>query len=110
MLCSVVIFGLVPLAHFCSFASRAELALFLPGLLGMFACYGLGLYFFLSRVPERWTPGRFDLFGSHAIWHGFTFAAMLSWDASLQQALDGRDWECEAFAPSPVSGIAVATT
>ena len=72
----------------------ADIRALLPGLLGMFACFAAGLYFFMSRFPEKHWPGRFDVFSSHFIWHVFIVAAMWSWDASLQIILH-RDWQCD---------------
>lgn len=34
--------------------------------------YGLGVVVYISRFPERFWPGTFDIFGSsHQIWHIF---------------------------------------
>ena len=34
----------------------------------MFACYGIGAWFFVMRWPERRWPGKFDLLGhSHQV-------------------------------------------
>jgi len=44
----------------------------------MGALYVVGAFFYGSRVPERFFPGKFDFwFGSHVIWHFFTIAAAL---------------------------------
>ncbi len=42
---------------------------------GMGLCllaYGVGIFFYLSHIPERFKPGAFDVFlHSHTIWHVF---------------------------------------
>ena len=40
-------------------------------LIEMGLCYGVGVFFYVSRVPERWFPGMLDksFFLSHTIWH-----------------------------------------
>ncbi|XP_023344521.1 progestin and adipoQ receptor family member 3 [Eurytemora carolleeae] len=42
---------------------------------------GLGLFFYISRIPERIVPpGQVDLCGaSHQLWHIFILAGMVSW-------------------------------
>jgi adiponectin receptor len=33
-------------------------------------CYGMGVVFYASQIPEAWFPGRFDFIGhSHMFWH-----------------------------------------
>jgi adiponectin receptor len=46
----------------------------------MFGFYAIGFFFFLTRIPERWFPGAFDvLLHSHQLWHVFVFLAGASW-------------------------------
>ena len=92
-LCTTVIFGLAPTGHFCSFASKEDFYVMVPGLLGMFAAYGIGLTAFLTLLPERIDPQRFACFSSHALWHIFIVLALASWDYSVKQMLK-QDWEC----------------
>jgi adiponectin receptor len=55
-------------------------SMLLPGLINMFACYGLGFFFFISRVPERFFPGKFDVWlHSHQLWHLCVLGAVYSW-------------------------------
>ena len=43
----------------------------------MGASYILGVFVYISRVPERFYPGYFDFIGhSHNIWHLFVMAAI----------------------------------
>ena len=40
--------------------------------------YIVGVLIYVSRIPERFRPGKFDLLGnSHNIWHLFVVAAAL---------------------------------
>jgi predicted membrane channel-forming protein YqfA (hemolysin III family) len=59
----------------------------------MFLCYGVGLFFFISKVPECLAPGRFDVISSHFIWHALIVAALVSFDSSMHATLS-RDWHC----------------
>ncbi|GFP97187.1 heptahelical transmembrane protein 2 [Phtheirospermum japonicum] len=45
----------------------------------MGALYGVGVVFYVTRIPERWRPGAFDVVGhSHKIFHVFVVAAALA--------------------------------
>jgi adiponectin receptor len=94
-LCTTVVFGLAPTVHFCLHASADDFDVMIPGLMGMFVAYGIGLAVYVSLVPERLAPGTFACLTSHAIWHVCIVAALASWDHSLDQMLR-RDWECLA--------------
>ncbi|KAL4786053.1 hemolysin-III related-domain-containing protein [Aspergillus varians] len=51
--------------------------------------YILGCVIFASRVPERWRPGRYDIFrASHQIFHLCTLAAAASQLKALMLAFD----------------------
>jgi adiponectin receptor len=63
----------------------------------MGAQYVVGAVLYAARVPERWAPGRYDLFGSHAVFHILvvtavwthwtTAAALFEWrDNALREA------------------------
>ena len=58
--------------------------------LGMIACYIFGALIYVQQVPERYSPGSFDiLFHSHQIWHLFvTSAAILFYWC----AIDMMNW------------------
>ncbi|KAA8535161.1 hypothetical protein F0562_030164 [Nyssa sinensis] len=51
----------------------------------MALCYMIGTIFYVSRIPERWKPGWFDLAGhSHQIFHVFViFGALAHYGAAL---------------------------
>ncbi|XP_020244872.1 heptahelical transmembrane protein 5-like [Asparagus officinalis] len=68
--------GLVPIVHkLVVFSDRPE-AILSTGyefLMGVF--YGLGIVAYVTRVPERWKPGKFDLVGnSHQLFHVLVIA------------------------------------
>ena len=43
------------------------------------ALYIIGAGIYACRIPERWAPGRFDIWGSsHQIFHGFVLVAAVS--------------------------------
>lgn len=67
--------GIVPSAHWAllnGFDSEI-VSIFLPriGLLYLFA--GVGVFFYVTMIPESLIPGKFDIFGhSHQVWHMFS--------------------------------------
>ncbi|KAL8457738.1 hypothetical protein ACS0TY_035558 [Phlomoides rotata] len=45
--------------------------------------YGVGAVFYVTRIPERWRPGVFDVVGhNHQIFHVFVVAATLPHSAA----------------------------
>lgn len=70
-------------SHACYFALALEVAMGLA--------YGVGAAVYVSRVPERWRPGAFDLTGhSHQIFHVFVLAGALTHYAAIEVLLDWR--------------------
>ncbi|KAL6012215.1 Casein kinase I hhp2 [Asimina triloba] len=54
--------------------------------------YGTGAAFYVTRVPERWKPGAFDLAGhSHQIFHVFVIAGALAHYTATRVLMDWRD-------------------
>ncbi|CAK9168895.1 unnamed protein product [Ilex paraguariensis] len=57
--------------------------------MGMF--YAVGAGFYVSRIPERWKPGAFDIAGhSHQIFHVFVVAGALAHSAATLVVMDWR--------------------
>lgn len=58
--------------------------------------YAFGIFFYISRVPERIFPGKFDFaFGSHSIWHvGVIAGAALLLTSFVQVAHNIQDNSC----------------
>lgn len=49
-------------------------------LAGVVSSLALSAYVCSQHIPEKWAPGRFDLFGSHAIMHVLvTIEYLLEW-------------------------------
>jgi adiponectin receptor len=78
--------GAVPLLHVIARARRAgagaaEAAAaqrFAGGVLAMGAQYIVGAALYALRIPERWAPGRWDFFGSHALFHVLVLSAAVT--------------------------------
>jgi len=58
--------------------------------------YILGVIVYVSRIPERLYPGKFDIWGhSHQIWHFFVLsAAILHYVSSLINYHVRMELEC----------------
>ncbi|KAK6151552.1 hypothetical protein DH2020_014187 [Rehmannia glutinosa] len=53
--------------------------------------YGVGAVFYVTRIPERWRPGAFDIVGhSHQIFHVFVVAAALAHSAATLIIMEWR--------------------
>ncbi|XP_051132027.1 heptahelical transmembrane protein 2 [Andrographis paniculata] len=53
--------------------------------------YGIGAVFYVTRIPERWKPGAFDIVGhSHQIFHVFVVAAALVHCAATLNIMEWR--------------------
>jgi adiponectin receptor len=51
----------------------------IPYILLMAANYICGVLIYIYKVPERWWPGKFDIYGhSHQIWHFMVLMAAIS--------------------------------
>ncbi|KAK9715155.1 hypothetical protein RND81_06G146400 [Saponaria officinalis] len=77
---SMGLFGIIPAVHACILNwtnPRRNLTLAYEG--GMALSYLIGTGFYVSRIPERWKPGWFDLVGhSHQIFHVFVVIGALT--------------------------------
>ncbi|KAJ6829182.1 heptahelical transmembrane protein ADIPOR2-like [Iris pallida] len=85
--------GVIPAVH--AFAINrghpaCHLALALE--VGMGLAYATGAGFYVSRVPERWKPGAFDIAGhSHQIFHVFVLVGALTHYVATKVLLDWRE-------------------
>ncbi|KAF2457764.1 adipor-like receptor [Lineolata rhizophorae] len=85
--------AIVPVLHGLSLFGPAELArrIALPWLVLQGALYILGAAVYAARVPERLSPGRFDVVGSsHQIFHVLVVAAAGAHLVGLVKAFDYR--------------------
>jgi len=67
-----VSFSLIPLVHWVILEGyhSYEVQNVLWRIIFMFGMFGLAFVFYITKFPERLSPGRFDLFlNSHQIWH-----------------------------------------
>lgn len=84
--------GVIPAVHAAILhwgQSEVMLALGYEVLMGFL--YAIGVGFYVSRVPERWKPGAFDLTGhSHQIFHVFVVAGALAHSAGSLVILNWR--------------------
>lgn len=70
--------GIIPLVHsILKYGYRlSQSTMAVDHLLLMGALYIFGAWIYAYRIPERWYPRTFDIFGSsHQIWHLFVIAA-----------------------------------
>lgn len=88
---SMVLSAIIPISHFLLFILPLKQEYtggfhsefnqeFFIGIIITVSLYGIGLLFWLTKMPERFFPGKFDLFlSSHNIWHAFIIAASSLW-------------------------------
>jgi len=74
------LFGIIPLIHlFFLHEGGLQNPIFygkVMAVLELYFWYGLAVFFYASKIPERIFPGKFDLlFCSHQFWHTFVFVA-----------------------------------
>lgn len=70
--CAFGLSGFIPAAHHVSIygLARSLEMMSLFNILGMYGSFGLGVYIYANKIPEKWWPGKFDIWGhSHQIWH-----------------------------------------
>jgi len=80
------LFAVIPLPHLAILNGISKLGPLIWREAVMGASYVIGALVYLSRIPERWFPGRFDysLGNSHVVWHYFTIvAALFQWSACV---------------------------
>ncbi|XP_057969080.1 heptahelical transmembrane protein 1 [Malania oleifera] len=85
--------AVIPAIHAVAVNWREPQCLPTLGLEGAMALsYVAGTVFYVSRVPERFSPGRFDLTGhSHQIFHVFVIAGALAHYAAVLTFVEWRD-------------------
>ncbi|KAH9621953.1 hypothetical protein KSS87_015592 [Heliosperma pusillum] len=90
---SMGLFGIIPAIHACILNwtnPRRNLTLAYEA--GMALSYLIGTGFYVSRIPERWRPGWFDLVGhSHQIFHIFVVVGALTHYGAALVFMEYRD-------------------
>ncbi|KGN65108.1 heptahelical transmembrane protein ADIPOR1 [Cucumis sativus] len=97
---SMGLFGIVPAIHSAVVNwgnPRRNITLAYEGAMAVFYLTGTGFY--VSRVPERWLPGRFDLAGhSHQLFHVLVvFGALAHYGATLVLLEWRQNFGCQNF-------------
>ncbi|XP_073156584.1 heptahelical transmembrane protein 3-like [Henckelia pumila] len=84
--------GVIPAAHgLVLYWDHPQIIASLGYEIAMGILYGLGAVFYVTRIPERWMPGAFDIVGhSHQIFHVFVVAAALVHCAATLIIMDWR--------------------
>ncbi|XP_057767183.1 heptahelical transmembrane protein 2-like [Salvia miltiorrhiza] len=84
--------GVIPATH--AVALHCDHPLILGSLcyeIVMGLLYGVGAVFYVTRIPERWRPGAFDIVGhSHQIFHVLVVAAALAHSAATLIIMEWR--------------------
>ncbi|CAF0770370.1 unnamed protein product [Adineta steineri] len=79
----ISLFGILPALHWYYLHggwSNQFVQYFLPKLIIFYGLLSIGVLAYLTKIPERFFPGYFDiLFSSHQIWHFATLAAFIWW-------------------------------
>ncbi|XP_018567253.1 progestin and adipoQ receptor family member 3 [Anoplophora glabripennis] len=76
-------YGVIPTIHWTIAMGGFEnpvVALLFPRVLGMYAISGTAFLIYATKVPERFSAGKFDFIGhSHQWWHFFVVVALYYW-------------------------------
>ena len=81
--------GVIPLIHLLIHMNSIHFIFHYMLLMGIIYIAGAGIY--VSQIPERFAPGKFDLFGaSHNLWHLAVFAAVLVHWAGVMKFYEWR--------------------
>ncbi|KAL3279387.1 hypothetical protein HHI36_016897 [Cryptolaemus montrouzieri] len=87
-------YGVVPTFHWAYTMGGLEnpiVALLLPRVLGMYFITGIAFFIYITKIPERFSRGRFDFIGhSHQWWHFFVVLALYYWHNTGMLYVDYR--------------------
>ncbi|KAF1756535.1 hypothetical protein GCK72_012988 [Caenorhabditis remanei] len=104
--CIIITFGICPTVHWVflhgGFDSDHVVKWF-PNVIVLYSLIAAAFMFYVTMVPERLWPGKFDVVGcSHQWWHIFILGAMIYWQQSGNQLLtEYRSFSdsCHRFIP-----------
>ncbi|KAE8212504.1 hypothetical protein CF327_g3870 [Tilletia walkeri] len=75
---SMAFAALLPFTHAAYEHGLSKTASFVLPIVPSLLAYILGIVIYALEIPERWAPGRFDIFGhAHQIWHSLIIVAIL---------------------------------
>ncbi|VDK54839.1 unnamed protein product [Anisakis simplex] len=81
----VALFGMLPTVHWFSLHGGFEnphVVSWLPNIFILYTLIGFAFIFYVTMIPERLVPGKFDVLGcSHQWWHLFILIAMIFWQS-----------------------------
>ncbi|CAF1404372.1 unnamed protein product [Didymodactylos carnosus] len=78
---AVALAGFIPVLHWIYVNGyNSNVQYFLLHIMLFYAIFGVGIFFFRTKIPERFAPGCFDYMGaSHQLWHIFSTVAFYWW-------------------------------
>lgn len=87
-------YGVVPTFHWTLIMGGWDnpiVSLLLPRVLGMYIITGTAFLIYITKIPERFSNGRFDFIGhSHQWWHFFVVLALYYWHNTGMMYVDYR--------------------
>eukprot|EP00658_Telonema_sp_P-2_P082643 TRINITY_DN8775_c0_g1_i9.p1 TRINITY_DN8775_c0_g1~~TRINITY_DN8775_c0_g1_i9.p1 ORF type:complete len:157 (-),score=9.22 TRINITY_DN8775_c0_g1_i9:181-651(-) len=99
-LIATTVFGLIPACHFVVLhGPHSDQSVFIMYLFAMFGSFGAGFFFYITKVPEKLSPGTFDrFFASHQVWHVLVALGAYCWYCGMTSYLEfqlGRARGCK---------------
>ncbi|CAB3405983.1 unnamed protein product [Caenorhabditis bovis] len=89
--CIIITFGICPTIHWVILHGGFEnnhVTKWFPNIIVLYTMIATAFIFYVSMMPERIWPGKFDVVGcSHQWWHLFILAAMIYWQKSGNELL-----------------------
>jgi predicted membrane channel-forming protein YqfA (hemolysin III family) len=78
---AVILAGFIPLFHWVYMNGySSDVSYFFSNVIMFYVIFGAGVFFFRTKIPERFAPGYFDYVGaSHQLWHIFSLIAFYWW-------------------------------
>ncbi|CAD6195471.1 unnamed protein product [Caenorhabditis auriculariae] len=84
--CVIITFGICPTIHWVFLHGgfgNAHVTKWIPSIFVLYGLMASAFFFYVSMVPERIWPGRFDVVGcSHQWWHLLILGAMVYWQTA----------------------------
>ncbi|CAI4221105.1 unnamed protein product [Auanema sp. JU1783] len=88
---TIIVFGICPTIHWVYLhggLDNLHVQRWLPSIIILYSLTAAAFFFYVSLVPERISPGTFDVVGcSHQWWHLLILAAMVWWQRAGRELL-----------------------